>query len=365
MQHSKQVRIHPFQQYLASWGVDAVLLFNSSRKDSHVTYVSGIDYEYLLVLVTPSHSEVYVSPLEYERAQREARVPVTKIAGNPLQYIAAFCKHKNIKTLGFNASFCSINELRFFKKELRKQGVTIAWKDVSKKLNALRQIKTAAEHASIRKACSLTDAIFLQTLKKFRTFTTEADVVAYMQCVMRTYGVTESFPTIVASGTHAAMPHYNTAPQPLKRGFCVIDCGVIYNHYCSDMTRTIYLGTPSTDQIGLYRMVYVAQQSALAKIKSGITCAELYQCAAQSLGAFKKYFIHSLGHGLGIEIHESPSLSPRSKERLREGMVITIEPGIYLPNKAGIRIEDSIIVTADGYELLTKTPKELICLKGW
>ena len=358
--------VSSLQQELKKNFIEALLLFNSSRKDPNVLYATNLDYEYVLVFITPTTVQVCVSPMEYHRALSESSATVKKLMGNPLKHLAELCKQHHVKTLAFNASFCSLNEFKYFKKELRNNNVTILWKDFSKQFRALRQIKTPDEIVSLRKACSITDTIFSQVLKQFHTFKTEMEVADYIHTFVRHHGLVESFDTIVASGHHASLPHYRTAAKPLTKGFCVIDFGVRYKNYCSDMTRTIYLGTPSNKEIELYHHVWKAQTSTielLAKERER-RCTKLYHHTTQQLGGLKKYFIHGLGHGVGIEIHEGPSLSPKSKERLKENMVITIEPGIYLPNKAGIRIEDTILITRKGYEMLTRSAKELICLKG-
>lgn len=365
-------QLKKIQNKLTEFNVDAVLLFNSSRKDPFMTYVTQTEYEYSLLLIMPQNvdspdTHLYVSTMEYARALTEASVPVKRYLKNPFTYLTQLCKQHHLKTLGFNASFCSVNELKYLKKEFRKNKVKVMWKDLSKQLSEARQIKTTEEINNIRKACHITDVLFTELLKHFALCTTEQDVAQRLHRCMEKYNVTPSFDTIVASGKHASMPHHRTSTSKLLKGFCVIDFGVKYKNYCSDMTRTIYLGTPTTKDIKLYHTLYTAQTSTLALMNKGKkerSCSELYNHAAMQLGKLKKYFIHGLGHGVGIEIHEPPSVSPKSKERLKENMIVTVEPGIYLPNKLGIRIEDTILITKKGIEILTKSPKDLICLQG-
>jgi Xaa-Pro aminopeptidase len=172
-----------------------------------------------------------------------------------------------------------------------------------------------------------------------------------------------SFETIVASGPRSALPHgvASAAAIPAK-GFVVLDFGVILHGYCSDMTRTVHVGAASQDERDLYRAVLDAQMSAIAACLPGAKLGDVDAAARDVLKQSKldKYFTHSTGHGVGLEIHEPPRVAQGQKEVLRPGMVITIEPGVYLAGKCGIRIEDVVAITESGYELLTSAKKELI-----
>ena len=167
-----------------------------------------------------------------------------------------------------------------------------------------------------------------------------------------------SFEPIVAFGPHSAIPHHHNTATKLKKGdTLLVDMGMKYKGYCSDMTRTFFFGKPSAQQQKVYELVLEAQEAGIKKIKSGVATKKVDEAARKALGNYEEYFKHSLGHGIGLEVHEMPSLSGRSTEILKENMIVTVEPGIYLDGKFGVRIEDMGRVTAKGYENFTGAAK--------
>ena len=174
-----------------------------------------------------------------------------------------------------------------------------------------------------------------------------------------------SFPTIIAGGTRSALPHGRASDNSIPgRGFVVCDFGVILAGYCSDMTRTVHVGLPATAAREAYEAVREAQQAAVEAVRPGVTVGEIDGAARKLLQNKRlgKFFTHSTGHGVGLEIHEAPRVAAGQKEVLQPGMVITIEPGIYTPGKWGVRIEDTVVVTETGCEILTPCPKNLLTL---
>ena len=172
-----------------------------------------------------------------------------------------------------------------------------------------------------------------------------------------------SFPTIVASGTRSALPHGRATPAKLpKRGFVTLDFGVVLAGYCSDMTRTVHLGRPDPEARTMYDFVLEAQLAAVQAVRPGAAAGAIDEAARSVLrrAGLEKHFVHSTGHGVGLEIHEGPRLAAKQQTRLKAGMVITIEPGAYLPGRFGVRIEDMVLVTKAGGEILTPTTKALI-----
>ena len=226
----------------------------------------------------------------------------------------------------------------------------------------LMSIKSAQEIDLLREAARLTDDIFSKLLAAWPTFKTEQDAAEFIILESIKAGVEPSFPPIVASGANAANPHHHPAATLLQPGFCVIDMGVRYKGYCSDMTRTIYIGTPSKDERNAYNRILDAQTKTIDKINININIdiSSLSKFCRQELGPdFEPYFIHSLGHGLGTQVHEWPRISKKEDLLLEENMYITIEPGVYIPNAWGIRIEDDVLITKKGPVVLTTSPKEL------
>jgi Xaa-Pro aminopeptidase len=229
-----------------------------------------------------------------------------------------------------------------------------------------RMVKDAAEILRIRRAVELGASLFRIASQRIRPGVREVEVAAAMEYEARCGGAEGmSFPTILASGTRSAIVHgrASTARIP-RRGFVVCDFGVILADYCSDRTRTVHVGRPSLDARQLYEAVLEAQQAAIAAVRPGATAAEVDGAARRVLRRRKlaRYFTHSTGHGLGLEIHEAPRLAAGQTQTLEPGMVITIEPGAYVPGKWGVRIEDVVVVTSSGCEVLKPTDKELVVI---
>ena len=231
-------------------------------------------------------------------------------------------------------------------------------------VSRLRVVKDAGELASIQKAAKLGCTLFEELLPRIESGMTEIALAAQLEFLARGMGAEGmSFETIVASGKRSALPHGQASLARLPRkGFVTLDFGVILNGYCSDMTRTVHLGGARPEERAAYDAVLQAQESALAAVRPGVSCGEVDEAARSVLrkAGMAKYFTHSTGHGVGLEIHEQPRIAAAQEFRLEPGMVITIEPGIYLPGKFGIRIEDMAVVTPGGHRVLTPAPKSWI-----
>jgi Xaa-Pro aminopeptidase len=229
-----------------------------------------------------------------------------------------------------------------------------------------RMVKGADEIELTRSAVILGASLFERALEVIRPGVRESEVAAELEYAARKAGAAEmSFQTIIASGERSALPHGRASEAAIPaRGFVVCDFGVILSAYCSDMTRTVHVGRPTNEARLMYQAVRDAQQAAVEAVKPGISASEVDRTARKLLRkqGLAKYFTHSTGHGVGLEIHEAPRLAAGESERLRPGMIITIEPGVYIPKKWGIRIEDMVVVTETGCEVLTPSSKELIAL---
>jgi Xaa-Pro aminopeptidase len=229
-----------------------------------------------------------------------------------------------------------------------------------------RMVKDADEIVCIRRAVDLGASLFRTACKRIRPGVTEVEVAAAMEYEARCGGAEGmAFPTILAAGARSAIVHGRASGARIpRRGFVVCDFGVILAGYCSDRTRTVHVGRASTEARELYEAVLEAQQAAIATVRAGVTAAEVDGAARRVLRRRRlaRYFTHSTGHGLGLEIHEAPRLAAGQTQKLEPGMVVTIEPGVYVPGKWGVRIEDVVVVTASGCEVLTPTDKELIII---
>jgi Xaa-Pro aminopeptidase len=222
-------------------------------------------------------------------------------------------------------------------------------------------IKTPQEIRSIQKACTITDEIFSEILKELQKgmYVTERQLSRAIDKKIKARGLRHAFPVIVASGAGAAEPHHKPTNEPLS-GFTVIDFGVRVNGYCSDMTRTVYFGVPKTYEKVLYEKLLRSQLLGIRMVRDGASCAVSDLAVRTFLGAYRKYFIHTLGHGVGKRIHERPRIYYRSeKDVYQKNMVVTVEPGVYIEGKLGIRIEDTCVVTGQKPEILTKSTKTL------
>lgn len=242
-----------------------------------------------------------------------------------------------------------------------------AFVSAEEKLRKLRMIKDAKELRIIEEACALADYAVEFGVSEIKEGKTELDVLNAVEYALKKKGVTEmSFATMVLTGANAASPHGNPGETKIQKGdFVLFDLGVVVDRYCSDITRTVAYGDINDKQKEIYDTVLKAQLAAIEASKPGVTAAEVDLTARRIISdaGYGEYFPHRLGHGLGISVHEYPSLTETNQLVLEEGMVYTIEPGIYVPDVAGVRIEDDVFVTADGVKVLTKFPKELQIIK--
>jgi Xaa-Pro aminopeptidase len=230
-------------------------------------------------------------------------------------------------------------------------------------VSALRMVKDESELRLMGEAAALGCTLFEELLPRIESGKTEVALAAELEFAARQRGAAGmSFETIIASGPRSALPHGHATEAKLPRkGFVTLDFGVILNGYCSDMTRTVHVGDANREEHAAYEAVLEAQEAAVSAVKPGATCGEVDKAARDVLekAGFGKYFTHSTGHGVGLEIHEQPRVAAGQETRLEPGMVITIEPGVYLPGKFGIRIEDMVAVTKTGHRILTPVTK------GW
>jgi Xaa-Pro aminopeptidase len=246
----------------------------------------------------------------------------------------------------------------------RTAGRAVRWRGVRGMVEGLREVKDAQETVRMREAAKLGSRIMERAISLVRPGVAEADLAAEIEYQMKREGAEgASFETIVASGPRGALPHGRaTAKRLKKKELVVLDLGVILRRYCSDLTRTVHIGRASAEVRRWYGAVLEAQQAARQAVRSGVAAGDVDEAARQVLRRERldRYFIHSTGHGLGLEVHERPSLGPNQTAPLKAGSVVTIEPGVYFPGRGGIRIEDDVLVLEKGSETLTSPPRELI-----
>lgn len=230
-------------------------------------------------------------------------------------------------------------------------------------LNTMRVIKDEEELEKLRKAAELADYAIEVGCREIAEGKTELEILTAIEFEMKKKGVSKmSFDTMVLSGTKTASPHGVPGERKIQKGdFILFDLGVVYEGYCSDITRTVAFGEPTAAQREIYETVRLAEETAVEMVRPGVKAKDLDKAARDVItnAGYGEYFTHRLGHGLGISVHEFPSINGANEFVLEEGMVFTIEPGIYNPEVTGVRIEDDVVVTKDGVEVLTKFPKEL------
>jgi Xaa-Pro aminopeptidase len=318
-------------------------------------------------LVVAGGTLVFITDGRYTAQAREQvkGVPVKIASGNPLTAAGDWLKARRARRLVVEAEDISLAQRSLLAGHLPPRVKLVP---VSGLVERLRAVKDAEEVACVRRAVNLASGLFSGLLKRLRPGRKESQAAAELEFAARKAGASGmSFETIVASGVRSALPHGVASPQPItNKGFIVLDFGVILTGYCSDMTRTVHMGRPGAWERSVYGAVLEAQQAAVAAVGPGVATGEVDRAARKVLAkaGLRRYFTHSTGHGVGLEIHEAPRIARGLREPLQPGMVITIEPGVYVPGKSGVRIEDMVLVTEKGHEVLTPTPKELITLAG-
>ena len=328
------------------------------------------EFRAIEILLTPKLLFIITSPLYAEAVKnwskdvpekivREVKIRVSDNK-TPTQILSQICKTQAIKTLGFEGQDLKILEYLRLTKSLK--GVELTASD--KIFTDLRTIKDSGELENIKTAARIADTAFSKIITLIKPGMSEKEAATEIDYIMRKNGADESaFETIVAAGENSAVPHHKTSDRKLKNNEIVLlDFGARYKGYCSDMSRMVSLGKPKETEVQAYQLVLETQKEALEKIRVGMTGAAADNISRNFLKKAKhdKFFIHNLGHCLGLNIHESPGIGPAGFEKIEEGMVFSVEPGLYFPGKFGIRVEDIVAVINSKIENLTHSPKELI-----
>jgi Xaa-Pro aminopeptidase len=339
--------------------IDALLITHLPN----VRYLSGFSGSSGVLIVTGRSSVLFTDGRYRQQAKQEATNSKAVIANSSaLAAAAKWISDHQLKLIGIEAEHMTVS-MRSALRRLLPAGTRL--RDTQGLVEAIRMVKDEDELQCIREAARLGSSLVDTALRVIRPGVTEIEVAAEMEYDARQKGAEAmSFDTIVASGARSALPHGRASAATIGNGFVVLDFGVILAGYCSDKTRTVYVGKPTARDRQVYEAVREAQQAAIDTVRAGITAGEVDSAARSVLKRAKldKHFTHSTGHGVGLEIHEPPRIGSNQKELLRAGMVITIEPGVYVAGEGGVRIEDMVIVTDLGCEVLWPTTKELIAL---
>jgi Xaa-Pro aminopeptidase len=328
----------------------------------NVRYLSGFTGSNGAVLVSEERAILFTDPRYRTQAPLESDCEVKIGKGALIREIAAQVKRLRLKSLAFEGNRIGFEEHAQLKEALSD----IRLKSVNGAVETLRMVKSEEEIGTIRASVQLNSVALEQALEQFHSEMTEVDLAAEIEYRMRRLGADgTSFGTIVASGARSALPHAHPTDHPIHPNqLLLVDMGASVAGYASDMTRTFAVGKLDTKVRRMYRAVLESQLAAIDAVKPGASCASIDRAARVVLRGFgmERLFVHSTGHGLGLEIHERPRLGRKEMTKLEAGMAITIEPGVYQEGLGGVRIEDTVIVTATGCEILTPTGKELVVL---
>lgn len=354
-------RVNQLRKRLLKEKLDGVLI--SSAYD--ITYLTGYANfskdEREAYLLIGNDFEYIITDGRYSEAIKKEVPHLTLFErGYTKSAEVLFKKHgKNIKKLGIEEDDLTVAEHKILKRHFK----SIKHFDIS----CLRSIKTKEEISKMEEACKIGDLAFEYILKKIKNGVSEKEIAQELENFIKSKGAAISFPPIVAFGKNSAVPHHQTGNTVLGPGQTILlDFGAKFENYCSDMTRTIFWDKPSAQQKKIYKTVLDAQQKAVDFINSRIETGKKLMAVEVDKVA-RDYIVsqgypeaaHSLGHGIGLEVHEHPSLSPKSKEILKPGMVFSIEPGIYLPGAGGVRIEDLFVLEKDQLRQITSAPKKI------
>jgi Xaa-Pro aminopeptidase len=334
----------------------------------NVRYLSGFTGSAAVLWISEGESFFYSDGRYREQASQEVRGARVEIVRKSLvdavaESITRKLRRRKGITIGLEAQHISMANGQRLRQAL---GGVAKLREAPALVENLRLRKDGDELAAIRKAVELGAALFDCALKNLRSGVSETFVAGEMESAARRGGADGmSFDTIVAAGPRSALPHGRASQATIPTsGFVVCDFGVILHGYCSDRTRTVWVGTPTTDAREAYSAVLDAQLAAIDAVKPGVSLQKVDSAARNVLKkkGLAKFFTHSTGHGVGLEVHEAPRVAQGQRELLQPGMVITIEPGIYIPGQWGIRIEDMVVVTEKGCEVLTPARKEFIAI---
>lgn len=337
--------------------VDGALIVSPENR----RYFTGFNASDGFLFITKSGS-VFLTDSRYIEAAKDKIIccEVEEQKGKLMDYAKRF----NCKVLAVEADRLTVTQLKNLRKALH--GIKLTTVGTDKIIDSFRAVKNEAEIENICKAQRIAEAAFDHILGFIKVGVTEKEVALELDHYMLSHGADSlSFETIAISGANTSKPHGVPTDKKIEHGdFVTMDYGAVVNGYHSDMTRTVAVGAASDEQKKIYKIVFEAQLAVLRVLKNGVKCSDADKAARDVIteAGYGEYFRHSTGHGVGIEIHEKPFISPKSTATLRSGNVVTDEPGIYIPGKFGVRIEDMALITKNGCKNLTKAPKELIII---
>lgn len=353
-----QAKIKKVYELMDKEGLDALLIDSPENR----YYLTGFTGTAGRVLLT-GKGAYFITDFRYvEQAKKQTEgYEIVELSFNFEKGLNELLKKDGVKRLGFESK--AISHEQFLK---YNEVLEVELQKTTDLIEGLRVIKGPEEIEKIKKAVEITDAAFAHILGIIKPGVTEREIALELEFFQkRMGGEKNAFDFIVASGQRTSLPHGVASDKVIEKGdFVTLDFGVFYQGYCSDLTRTVVVGEPDEKQKEIYGLVLKAQLAVIERVKAGMSCKEVDEIARGIIGeaGYRENFGHGLGHGIGLEIHEAPRVSFTSETILQPGMVVTNEPGIYIPGWGGVRIEDDLLITEEGCEVLNKAPKELIIL---
>jgi Xaa-Pro aminopeptidase len=331
-------------------------------KPTDILYLTGFRGSAGALLVGPKRARLWVDPRYTLQAREQARgVEVVETRAPLAQAVGAWLRRAHPAFLGYQEGYLTCGELARLRHEAGRRS-RVRWRPLGALLDELRMVKDAAEIERMRQVGRLTADVFREVLPMVKPGACELDLAAELEYRLKRAGAeAPAFETIVASGPRSAWPHARASARRLgPNELVIVDLGAILGAYAADMTRTLYLGVPTRRARQLYESVAEAQQETILSLRAGVGGEEADSVARRVLARRKLegYFTHSTGHGVGLEVHEKPRLARGERTLLEPGMVVTVEPGVYLEGYGGVRIEDTVLVQEHGPEVLTPAPKQ-------
>jgi Xaa-Pro aminopeptidase len=341
-------------------GLDAFLVTSLPN----IRYLSLFSGSHAFCIVT-AETAVFITDTRYALQSRQEVKGFRRFTATRDVYAAAAQRNllRGCRHVGFEDSGLTYTRYRL----LKKLFPSVSFRPTSDVVEELALVKDEQEIAEIQKAVDISDRTFCEVLGIIRPGVREIDIAAEISYLQRKFGSDhDAFDVIIASGERGAMPHACPTKKRLRRGeFVILDYGCTVSGYGSDLTRTVAVGSVTRRSREIYDAVFDAQCEAIAAVRGGMWAKDLDAVARKSIAArgFGRYFIHSLGHGLGLHVHERPRISAQSGERLRSNSVITVEPGVYIPGFGGVRIEDDVLINDTGCRVLNRAPKHLMVVE--
>ena len=349
-------RLKSVKAHLDEWQVDALLVGSTSNR----RWLSGFTGSAGWLLISADTALLATDFRYWDQARRQApSYELFAIKGHRAKAILDLATAVNASRIGIESEFITLEQF-----DMMRAVPDVSWIELSGAIRPLREVKSAEEISAIRAAAAITDQVMAQVPYLARPGTTEKELAWELEKQMREAGASDmAFPVIVASGPNGALPHHRPTDRSFQAGDgIIVDMGAKLDGYCSDMTRSFYMGAePDGQYREIYHVVQQAQTAALDRLKAGMKGKDVDSFARSVIDSagYGEAFGHSLGHGVGLDVHESPRLSHLAEEGIiPNGSVVTIEPGIYLPGWGGVRIEDLALITDSGIDLISACPKK-------